>query len=318
MLRYGLSLLTLDMMDSIPAHLLAPRHWLTWLGLGLLRLVERLPFAMILRTGRALGRAVYRLPLRYRRIARTNIALCLPELSAVEQEKYIKAHFENLGISLFESAITWWSSDARINGLSEIVGIEHLQTALAKGRGVILLTAHFTTLSIGARILNNRIPIDPLYRPLKNPLLAFISGSSFRRNAKLAIKHDDIRGMIAALRRNEIVWYATDQSYRKKGAEMVPFFGVPCATNVFTPRLSAMTGATVLYYSSERLPGTRGWRGVIEAAFPDWPSADPIADTQQYHARVEAQVRAMPDQYWWIHRRFKGLSPTDPDYYRAS
>ncbi len=315
MLRYLFALFMLDMMDSIPARLLAPRHWPTWLALGLLRLVECLPFAAILVVGRALGRAVYRLPLRYRHIARTNIALCLPELSAAAQEATAKAHFENLGISLFESAITWWSSNARINGLSEIVGLEHLHAALARDRGVILLTAHFTTLSIGARILNNRIPIDPLYRPLKNALLAHISGSSFRRNAKQPIKHDDIRGMIAALRRNEIVWYATDQSYRKKGAEMVPFFGIPCATNVFTPRLAAMTGAVVLYYYTERLAGTRGWRGVIEAAFPDWPSADPIADTQQYHARVEAQVRRMPDQYWWIHRRFKGLSPTDPNYY---
>jgi KDO2-lipid IV(A) lauroyltransferase len=122
--------------------------------------------------------------------------------------------------------------------------------------------------------------------------------------------------MITALKRNEIVWYAADQSYRKKGAVMVPFFGHPAATNVFTSRLAQMTGAAVLYYATERLPGTAGWRGVIEPAFEGFPSGDAVADTLRYHARIEAQVRRMPDQYWWIHRRFKGLEAGYPDHYR--
>jgi len=302
-------------MTAIPARLFAPRYWPTWLALGLLRLLASMPFPVVLATGRVLGRLVYRLPLPYREIVRTNLRLCFPAETPAEREALACRHFEALGISLFESAITWWASKKRIDALSEIRGLEQLESALARGRGVILLTAHFTTLSIGARILNNRIPIDPLYRPLKNELLAWISGASFRRNAHRTIKHDDVRSMISALRKNEIVWYASDQSYRKKGAAMVPLFGIPCATNVFTPRLAQMTGATVLYYATERLPGDRGWVGTIEAAFPNWPSGDPIADTRQYHDRIERQVLAMPEQYWWIHRRFKGLSASDPEYY---
>jgi len=154
-----------------------------------------------------------------------------------------------------------------------------------------------------------------LYKPTKNELIASVSGGSFGRNARKAILRDDVRGMIAALKRNEIVWYAVDQSYRKKGAMLVPFFGHPAATNVFTSRLAAMTGAAVLYFATERLPGTQGWRARISARFEDWPGPDPVADTLRYHACIEAQVRQMPEQYWWIHRRFKGLDDDYPDYY---
>jgi KDO2-lipid IV(A) lauroyltransferase len=299
----------------MPARFFAPRYWATWLGLGFLRLVLTLPFGGVLAVGRGLGRLARRLPLPYASVARRNIELCLPELSPAEVEALIDRHFESLGIGLFESALTWWANDDEINAHSEIVGLEHLEAALARGHGAILLTAHFTTLQISARILNNRMPIGVLYKPTKNELLAHVAGANFARQARKAIRRDDVRAMISALKRNEVVWYATDQSYRKKGAAMVPFFGHPAATNVFTPRLAEMTGAQVLYYSTERLPGTRGWRAVIHAPFAHWPSGDPVADTLEYHAAIEAQVRQMPEQYWWIHRRFKGLSADDPDYY---
>ncbi|MBS0395101.1 MAG: lipid A biosynthesis acyltransferase [Proteobacteria bacterium] len=299
----------------MPARLLAPRYWLTWLGLGLARLVLLLPFRGVLATGRGLGRLARRLPLSFVDVARANIALCLPELDAAGREALLDRHFECLGIGLFESAITWWSDDRFIAAHSTVEGLEHLQAALARGRGAILLTAHFTPLQIGARIMNCRQPICVLYRPTKNELIARVSGGSFARNARKAILRDDVRGMITALKRNEIVWYASDQAYRNKGAEMVPFFGHPAATNVFTPRLAQLTGAAVLYYSVERLPGARGWRAVVHPPFAHWPSGDPVADTLEYHAAIEAQVRRVPDQYWWIHRRFKGLAPDYPDYY---
>jgi KDO2-lipid IV(A) lauroyltransferase len=300
---------------SMPARFYGPRYWATWIGLGFLRLVELLPFPALLAVGRATGWLARRLPLPYLRIARRNIELCLPQLDAAAREALLDRHFAALGVGMLESAMTWWSSAERITALSTVEGLEHLEAALAPGRGAILLTAHFTTLQIGARILNNRFPITVLYRPTKNELIAHVSGGSFARNARKAIQRDDVRGMIGALKRNEVVWYASDQSYRKKGAMMVPFFGHPAATNVFTSRLAAMTGATVLYYSTERLPGAQGWRARIHPRFENWPGPDPVADTLRYHACIEAQVREMPEQYWWIHRRFKGLSDGYPDYY---
>jgi len=159
------------------------------------------------------------------------------------------------------------------------------------------------------------VPISILYRPNENELLDHVARSNYGRHARKAIPRGDVRAMIAALRRNEAIWYLADPAYRKKGAAMVPFFGHPAATLVFTPRLAQMSGAAVLYFSAERLPDARGWRAVIHPPFAHWPSGDPAVDTRDYHAAIEAQVRRVPEQYWWIHRRFKGLTADYPDYY---
>jgi Kdo2-lipid IVA lauroyltransferase/acyltransferase len=298
-----------------PARLFAPRYWPTWLALGAMRLVVALPYGAMLAAGRGVGRIARRLLGRHVRIARKNIELCLPELGPGEREALLDRHFESLGIGLFESGFAWWAKDAKIDARAELQGREHLEAALTRGRGAVLIAAHFTTLQIGARILNDRVPISILYRPSENELFNHVSQSSYRRHARKAIPRGDVRAMIAALKRNEVIWYLADQAYRKKGAAMVPFFGHPAATLVFTPRLVQMTGAAVLYFSAQRLPGTRGWRAVIHPPFAHWPSADPAVDTRDYHAAIEAQVRQMPEQYWWIHRRFKGLSADYPDYY---
>ncbi len=295
--------------------LFTPRHWGSWAGLGVLRLVECLPYPAMRVVGRLIGKIARNLPLKYVRVARRNMELCLPGLSPSEREQLINRHFASLGMGVCESAMCWWSSDERIRSLSSVEGCEHLDRALQAGHGVILLTAHFTTLEISARIMNANRPICALYRPLKNPVIAAASNNSREQRARRAIKHDDIRGMVRALKNNEIVWYAPDQSFRKKGAQMVPFFGVPAATNTGTSRLAQLTGASVLYFSHERLPHGAGYRVVIHPPAPSIPSDDAIADTQHFNGFIEAQVLRTPEQYWWIHRRFKGLSDDYPDYY---
>jgi KDO2-lipid IV(A) lauroyltransferase len=212
----------------------------------------------------------------------------------------------------------WWSSDERVRLLSHVEGCEHLDRALQRGHGVILLTAHFTTLEIGARILNAIRPICALYRPLSNPVLAAASNRSRTQRARSAIRNDDIRGMVRALRNNEVVWFAPDQSFRKKGSQMVDFFGTAAATNTGTSRLARLTGATVLYFSHERLPDGGGYRLVIYPPCEAIPSENSVSDTEHFNRFIEAQVRRVPEQYWWIHRRFKGLSADYPDYYARS
>lgn len=295
--------------------LLAPKHWASWLGLGCLRLIESLPYPAMLVFGRLLGKLARHLPLKYVHVARCNIELCLPHLTSQDREALIDSHFASLGMGLCESAMCWWSSDERIRSLARVEGCEHLDSALRGGRGVILLTAHFTTIEIGARIMNAIRPICALYRPLKNPVLAAASNHCRAQRARSAIRHDDIRGMVRALKNNEIVWYAPDQSFRKKGAQMVPFFGTAAATNTGTSRLARMTGAAILYFSHERLPDGAGYRVVIHPPADCIPSEDAVSDTQHFNRFIEAQVRRLPEQYWWIHRRFKGLAADYPDYY---
>lgn len=284
----------------------------------MLRLFEPLPFPLLVWTGRRVGGLLAILPLSFVRIARRNLELCLPELAIEEREKILREHFRSLGVGIFETAMSWWSSDARIRKLTQFEGEEHLQAALSRGRGAILLSAHFTTLEIGARALCARVAASVMYRPTRNVVLERFLMRNRGRQAKRAIPRDDVRTLIAALKNNEPVWYAPDQSYRKKGAQMVTFFDIPAATNTATSRLARVTGAAVLPYFPERLPGSRGYRMVIQPMLENFPTEDPVADARRFNALIETQVRRVPAQYLWIHRRFKGLTAQYPDYYRRS
>jgi KDO2-lipid IV(A) lauroyltransferase len=291
-----------------------PKYWLTWVGLGVMRSLELLPFAAQRRIGLGLGWLIRRLPLAYVRIARRNIELCLPQLSASEQAALLDRHCQSLGLAVCETATTWWSGDARVNRLAEVRGLEHLEAAFTRGRGAILIGGHFTTIEIATRILGTVVPMNVVYRPTKNALLSHIMHTSFCRHGK-PIAHDDIRAMIRALKNNEAVWYAPDQAYRNKGAAMVKFFGIPAATTTATSRLARISGAAVLTYFPERLPGLAGYRLVIGPAFENFPGSDPIDDVERFNALLQAQILKVPEQYLWMHRRFKGLSSDYPDYY---
>lgn len=298
--------------------LLHPRYWPTWLALGLLRLFEPLPYPVLLWLGRRLGDIMLLLPLSFVRIAGRNLELCFPDAPPAQRQAILREHFRSVGIGLFETAMSWWSSDERIRKLTRLEGQEHLQQALSAGKGALLLSAHFTTLEIGARALCARVATNIMYRPTSNAVLERFLMRNRGLHAKRAIPRDDIRTLIGALKSNEPVWYAPDQSYRKKGAEMVPFFGIPAATNTATSRLVKMTGAAVLPYFAERLPGSQGYRMTIQPALEDFPGVSPAADAQRFNQLIEAHVRRVPPQYLWIHRRFKGLTAEYPDYYSRS
>jgi len=302
-------------MARMPLRLLSPKYWPTLIALVLLRVLSTLPFTWLVALGKGLGNTLRLLVGKFTRTARRNLELCLPDLTPEEREYLVHRHFHSLGIGLFETAMSWWAPNDRIAAISKVEGHEHLDAALAKGKGVILLAAHFTTLEIGCRVLAVRTPINIMYRPTKNELLQWFLDRNRSRLTRRAIRRDDIRTLITALRANEIVWYAPDQSYRKKGAEMVPLFNIPAATNTATSRLAGMTGASVLPYFVERLPGTRGYRAVIHPALDNFPSGSPAADAERFNHYIEQHVRLVPEQYLWIHRRFKGLTDDYPDYY---
>lgn len=294
---------------------LAPQFWFTWLGIGFLRVIEPLPYRLQLRIGRNIGRLVFAMPLAIVRIARQNIEMCLPQLSPDGQKSLLKRHFESLGIGLCETAVAWWSDDDRVRSLVKIEGLDHLRRALARGNGAILVGGHFTTIEIAIRILATAVPMNVLFRPTKNAVFTEFMSSRIASHAQRAIPSDDIRTLVRALKQNGAVWYAPDQSSCDKGAAMIPFFGTPAATATSTSRLARMTGAAVLTYFPERLPDGKGYRVLIGPELENYPSDDAIADTARFGALLEAQIRHHPEQYLWIHRRFKGLTEDYPNYY---
>jgi len=268
-------------------------------------LAAHLPWRMQLAFGRLLGRAARRVARRRRRIAESNVALCLPELDEHERGRLVRRHFESLGIGVMEVAACWWMPTRRLRARVRVEGLEHLEAAARTGRGVLLLTAHFTTLELGGRLLGLFHPVKAVYRPHENPLIGHFMRT--RRTARSAgvIRRGDTRGLLRALRAGSAVWYAPDQGYLGARSVQVPFFGVPAPTNTATARLASMSGAPVLPFFVERLPRGAGYRLEIHPPLEDFPSGDDAADAARVNAALETGIRRVPEQYLWTHDRFK-------------
>lgn len=285
--------------------LLKPRYWGIWLLLGFVRLATLLPYALQIGLGRVLG-LLLRVSARRRwRVTLVNLERCFPELDADARFKLARRHFASLGQAFLEFGMCWWGSAARLRRWGSLSGLEHLQAARAEGRGVILLSAHFTTLEISGRLLGLYTDLYLMYRPNENPLIEDIMRSSRERHFERAIPRNDVRLMLRSLKEGKPVWYAMDQGFRGKNSEMVPFFGVPAPTNTAITRLAHASGAAVVPFFAERLPGTRGYRLTLEPALRDFPTDDPAADALRVNKLLEEKIRRVPEQYLWSHDRFK-------------
>jgi len=291
-----------------------PANWPLLLGLGLLRLLILLPWRVQRGLGVVLGHVFAAVGTRRRRIVDTNLQLCFPNLNTLQRRRLRSEHFAALGIALFETALAWWGSDARLRSLVSVIGQAHLQQARASGRGVILLTAHFTCLELGARFLTLQQPFHAMYRPHRNPLYQDIMRRCReRRSGRLAIVQNDIRATLRALRSGEAVWYAPDHNYGRQSI-FVPFFDVPAYTITATARLAEMSGALVVPYFPVRQPDGR-YQLNIEPALDDFPSGDIEADTARVNQIIERWVNNAPEQYYWVHRRFKTRPPGEAKLY---
>jgi len=290
---------------------LGPRYWAVWFGIGVVRLVNVLPLCAQLAVGRALGRVAWLFGRRDRRIADINIKLCLPELDARARRRLVRHHFESLACALFETGLVWWASNARLLRLIRFEGVEHLQAALAQGRGALILSAHFTPLEMGARALTLLGPMSTMYLTPSNDLIAELSRRGRARHTVQAISSDQIRDLLQNLKNNLPVWYAPDQRFTDKNSELVPLFGQPAASNVATTRLAKISRAPVLPYFPERRADNRGYLVRIYPPFENFPSDDAVADTRRFHELIEAQVRRHPEQYLWAYKRFRrpGFDP---------
>jgi len=294
---------------------LAPSTWPTWFGLALLRIVCWLPHSTALAIGRGIGYLGHLLGGTRRAIVRRNIELCFPELTHDERDDLARRHFAAIGISLIEMGLGRWATDKHLTSLTTIEGVDHVLQAVNDGIGVILLSAHFTTLEISGRVLSLHIPpFAAVYRKSRDTFVTEVLRSGRERSAADTIEKRDIKSMVRKLREGGIVWYAPDQSYNRKGAEVIPFFGVPSMHTTATSTLARLGRAVTLPYFPERLPDGRYHLRILPP-LDDFPGDDLVADTNKYIEVLEEQVRRCPEQYLWVHRKFKGLPDTYPDYY---
>ena len=297
-------------------HLLAPRYWHIWLGFGALRLLVMLPYPLLLPLGRSIGRLLRILSRSRRHIAATNLRACFPELSQQERDALLARHFESVGIGLFEVGVGWWKSDSALRKLAHVRGLENLLQALETGRGVLLLSAHFTCLELTGRLLSLFAPFHAMYRENENAVVEYIMSSARNRVTSNAIQSGNVRGLIRSLRRGNAVWYAADRNTQRTQAVFVEFFGHMATTNTATSRIPQLAGALVVPFHGVRRAGGDGYDLIIEPALADYPTDDVEADVLRVNRLIEGWVRRHPEQYLWVHRRFR-LRPNrdDPPFY---
>lgn len=285
--------------------LIAPRHWPVWFGVGLAWLLVRMPVAWLLRLGGGFGALGWRFAKRRRHIVETNLALCFPELSGEERTAFARKVFRSTGIAFVESAMVWLGPVGRLQARFTLTGLDIYRAALEEGNGVIVIGAHFTTVDIAGGLSGREAGFAALYRPHGNPVLDWVIRWGRERHLAATIHRRALRQAVAHLRKGGALWYAPDQDYGSRHAVFVPFFGIEAATITVTTRLARRTGARVLFLSHRRDPHQGCWEAEISDPFRNLPSEDFAADAAQINRVIEQAVRQCPEQYLWVHRRFK-------------
>jgi KDO2-lipid IV(A) lauroyltransferase len=290
--------------------LLHPRYWLTWCGIGLLWLVVQLPYPVLYRLGCGMGRLAMRLMKRRVRIAHRNLELCFPQMPEQERQEMVKNNFESVGMGLMETGMAWFWPDSRINRWVDVRGMDNTKMHFAEGKGILLIGVHFLTLELGARVFGMHIPGIGVYRPNDNPLLDWLQTWGRLRSNKTMIDRKDLKGMVRALKSGDVVWYAPDHDYGPRSSVFVPFFAVEqTATTTGTWMLAKMSKACLVPFVPRRKPDGKGYE-LIMLEGETTPPLETAEETAAWMNKVvERCILMAPEQYMWLHRRFK----TRPD-----
>ncbi|MGI9281501.1 MAG: LpxL/LpxP family Kdo(2)-lipid IV(A) lauroyl/palmitoleoyl acyltransferase [Endozoicomonas sp.] len=295
---------------------LKPKFWPVWLGLGFTALVALLPFSVMVRLGRLIGRLLLRIGGSRVRITQVNLEKCFPEMSETERATLLQKNFESVGVGLMEVLMAWWWPRERLERLVTYKGLEHLDSETKQGN--LLLILHFTTIEISGALITLRHSVDATYREHKNPVFEYMQRRQrlrYDRGSRL-LGRRDVRGMLRSLRQGKTVWYSPDQDYGPKQSVFAPFFGVQTASVTGTSRMTKMGKARVVPMVVTRKPGSEGYVLEVFEAWKDFPQGDDLQDATRVNQFVEEQVLKNPDQYMWLHRRFKTRPEGEPGFYQ--
>lgn len=289
------------------------RYWPTWIGIGLLCLIAWLPFSVRMKTGELLGLLTWLLGRERRYITTINIGLCFPELDAAAQKRLVRDTFRENGIGLIETATGWVRKPGTFRDQTRFIGGEQLQAASARGRGVLLIGAHYSTLDFGANLLSQFHPFAVTYRPHRNALFDAFMLRGRLSNCNGVFDRNDIRGAFRHLKQGKTLWYAPDQDYGPGHAVFAPFFGRPAATITAGSRFATINSSAVFLVRQHRVGNSRNYE-IEFIPFPDdFPGADDVHDASLVNRMIEQAIRHYPAQYLWMHKRFKTQPGGKPD-----
>ena len=284
---------------------------LVWMAKGL----ARLPIEVLLPLARVLVWLGGPLLGRRRRVIATNLALCFPQLEPAARARLQRDNLAETLLGLFELLRAWYAPPRRLQHVAEVVGLEHLRQALASGRGVLLVTGHFTQSELASRLLSDALGrrVRGVVRRHNRPCVEAELERARRRVFAPTLAKKDVRGLLRALQAGEVVVYSADQDFSYAHA-FVPFFGVAAATLESTPELVRRSGAAMLFFHFHRGEDHR-YRLHLEPEWPGWRDGAPAEAAATYMRELERVVRAHPAQYLWAHRRFKTRPPGEPRLY---
>jgi KDO2-lipid IV(A) lauroyltransferase len=279
------------------------------LALAFLWLARLLPLRALAVLGSSLGLVLYRFGRHRRRVALTNLELCFPHVPAQERERIARAHFMVLTRSFVERGILWWSSADAVRRIVRLEGEEHWRAV--GDRPIIVLAPHFVGFEMGGIRIHLDHPMATMYSKQRSPVLdaMLLHGRTRFNESRVYSRQDGVRPIVRALRAGMPLFYLPDMDFGARDAVFVPFFGVPAATITALSRLAAISGAAVLPCITRQLPKAQGYVARLYPAWEDFPGADPSADARRMNAFIEERVREMPEQYYWVHKRFKTRPP---------
>jgi KDO2-lipid IV(A) lauroyltransferase len=297
-----------------PSSYRAPRYWPVWLLFFLLRLISLLPESVLRFIGGGLGMLAYRLVPSRRRVARINIRQAYPDFTDQQVAEFNKISYRNTGISMLETSYAWLASDRYLRSRFSVEGMQHLDAAIAQGKGVILLTGHFTTLEIGGRLMGLQLEqkhpdvvFNGVYKRAHDPAFNALMLHCRLRYGDELFENTDVRAVIRGLRKGAVTWFAPDQDFADQEVVFTPFLGGIASTLTATAKMARLTGAPVVPYYPMRVD--KGYKMVVLPALEDFPGDDIEAASARVNRAIEEMVYACPEQYLWSHKRFK----TQPD-----
>ncbi|WP_144812617.1 MULTISPECIES: Kdo(2)-lipid IV(A) acyltransferase [Enterobacteriaceae] len=303
-------------LPQFSAALLHPRYWLTWFGIGILWLIVQLPYPFLYRLGSGLGRLAMRFMKRRAHVAIRNLELCFPEMSANERHALAIKNFESTGMGLLETGMAWFWSDKRLARWMEVINFEPVYELQRQKRGILLIGVHFLTLELGARMFGMQTPGIGVYRPNDNPVIDWLQTWGRLRSNKSMLDRKDLKGMVKALKNGEVVWYAPDHDYGPRASVFVPLFAVDqAATTSGTWMLSRLSGAALVPFVPRRKADGKGYELVMLDPELSPPLDDAETTAAWMNKVVEKCILMAPEQYMWLHRRFKTRPEGVPSRY---
>ena len=244
-----------------------------------------------------------------------NLLTCFPDLSVDERQALIDQNYRETGMMVSQTLRTFLNRSPWPFSQLTIQGKEHLEQAIEDGRGVLLVSGHFTALDVGGRAICEQFPVAGVYRPHKNPVQEYVVKRARLNYADAMFTRDELKGIVKYLKSGGVVWYAPDQNYRRGQSVFVDFFGTPASTITATHQLARISGCQVMTYAVKRIDQAPYYELQLSPPLTDFPSKDATADTRRINESIEQLVNQAPEQYLWLHKRFKTRPHPDERFY---